>query len=170
MQRPDASEFHEFYSGYVNEVPAGTGVIDYLRAQQSSTDAFLGELSEEQRALRYAEDKWSIRQLIAHIIDGERMFAFRAMTFARGDTTELPGFDEQIYAHANRADERTLASLAAELRDLRASHVAMFEHLNDEECRRSGVANGTPVSVRALAAIIGGHQAHHLDVIRERYL
>jgi len=170
MQRPEASEYDTFYADYVSEVPVDASVTDFLHEQQGSTDSFLAALGEEQGALRYAPDKWSIRQLVGHIIDGERMFAFRALTFARADATELPGFDEQIYALTNRADERTLASLAAELHDVRAANLALFDNLNDEESRRTGVANGGAVSVRALAAIIGGHQQHHLDVIRERYL
>lgn len=165
---PAATEHAPFYATYISKVAPGD-VVESLRAQAVGTLSWLGRLAESQGAIRYAPDKWSVRQVIGHLLDAERVFTFRAMCFARADATELPGFDENAYVANARFDDRSLAGLVAEWRAVRDGSIAFFDTLNAEEFVRSGVANKKPISVRALAWIIAGHEVHHVAILRERY-
>lgn len=168
-QRPEADEFTSYYQRYVDRVPDGD-VVRTLDEQIIETLAMLASVPEERGGFRYAEGKWSIRQVIGHMCDVERIFVYRATRFARNDRTELPGFDENEFVANARFDDRTLASLADELEAVRWASVALFDSLNDEEFLRRGVANHASFSVRALAWVTAGHERHHAEILRTRYL
>ena len=166
--RPDASEYATFYTRYIRSVPDGD-LLSHLRDNGRELERVLRPLSEERAAFRYAEGKWSIRDIVGHLIDAERIFAYRALRMARGDTAPLAGFDENAYAAASNADARRLADLLEELRSVREASVLLFASFPADAWLRTGTASGQPVSVRALAYITLGHAMHHLQVLRERY-
>ncbi|HEX6644622.1 MAG TPA: DinB family protein [Gemmatimonadales bacterium] len=167
--RPAPAEFDPYYGTYVNAVPDGD-VLEVLARGGEETFALLSALPEEMGSHRYAPGKWTIRDVAQHLADSERVFCYRALRFARGDTTPLPGFDQNPYADAAKADRRPLTAIATELRALRQATLSLVQSLDDEMLARSGVASGCPVSVRALVWIIAGHERHHMRVLRERYL
>lgn len=166
---PGAGEHAPYYARYTALVPAGD-IIATLERQSEETARFLAGLTADQAAHRYAPGKWSIKEIIGHLTDAERIFAHRALRFARGDATPLPGFDETVYTPAGEFDDRTLEDVAADLRAARASTVALFRGLPAHAMTRAGTASDAHVTVRALAWITAGHELHHLNVIRERYL
>jgi hypothetical protein len=169
MTRPDRSDAAEYYWTYINKVPGGA-ILDVLRAQLRDVNSFLTEITEQQSLQRYAPGKWSLREVMSHVNDAERVFVFRALWFARGYDSPLPSFDQDVaIAHAN-ADGRTWASHVDEFRSVRAASLTLFDHLPAEAWFRRGVASGNPFSVNALAYITAGHLAHHVAIIRERYL
>jgi uncharacterized damage-inducible protein DinB len=167
--RPASTEFSPYYAGYVARVPDGD-VVASLAAQVADTIALVRSLPESKGEHRYAEGKWSIRQVLGHMADTERIMAYRALRVARGDSTPLAGFDENAFVANARFDARTLDSLADDLSIVRRATVALLTPLSDEELLRAGSANGAPVTARALAWIIAGHERHHVAVLRERYL
>ena len=169
IPRPDASEHLPYYAKYVDRVPDGD-LLQTLREQLDETRALVGGLDEAQGGHRYEPGKWSIREVLNHVIDAERIFAYRALRISRGDQTPLESFDENAYATAANADARTLADLADELQHVRLANLALLRSLSDEALARRGTASGGPVSVRALAWIIAGHERHHVALLRERYL
>ena len=168
VKRPAATEHHQYYQQYVNLVPDGDYLAN-LEAQGRENAKFLRGISEQKSTHRYAPDKWTIREVIGHLIDAERVFAYRALTFARGDVTKLPSFDENAWAKESNAADRPMKDLVAEFEAVRAATLAMFRGLTEELFARSGVASDNQVSVRALAYIIAGHERHHVKVLRERY-
>lgn len=167
--RPEQTEYLPYYEKYVTLVPAGD-IIETLRRQHEETLALLGGLDEAQGNHAYEPGKWSVKGVVGHVIDSERIFAYRALRFARGDQTPLPGYDQDEYGRAANFDARTLADLVAEFASVRAATLALFRSLADEAWSRRGTANNAEVSVRALAHIIAGHELHHVQVLRERYL
>jgi len=167
--KPEATEHHPYYGHYIALNPEDD-VLAALEAQMPETLAFLRSISEDRAGHRYAPDKWSIRQVVGHLIDAERVFAYRALRFARADATPVPGFDENTYAPVSGADTRTYADLVDEYEALRGANMYFFRALDDAAWMRTGTANGAPISVRALAWILAGHGRHHANVIRERYL
>jgi uncharacterized damage-inducible protein DinB len=167
--RPSSDEAASYYFKYIDQV-TGDDVVGALTTQLEESLGFLQGISDEKSLHRYAPDKWSIRQVINHVSDTERVFAFRALWFGRGFDSPLPSFDEKVSSAAARADEVSWASHLEELRGVRLATLSLFRHLPDESWTRSGVASGNSVSVRALAYIMGGHLAHHLAIVRERYL
>jgi hypothetical protein len=169
LSRPSQSEFAPYYGTYVDAMPDGD-VVAALEKQGEETFALFSGLSEKDGAYRYAPDKWTIRDLVQHLSDSERVFAYRALRFARGDETPLPGFDQNPWAVAARADRRPLRGMAEELRDIRRTTLALVRSFDGDMLGRSGVASGNLVSVRALVWVIAGHERHHLTVLRERYL
>lgn len=169
VPRPSTSEYAPFYAGYVAGVPDGD-LIALLEQQGEETIALLGAIAEEKSHHRYAPGKWTIREVLGHIIDAERVFSYRALTFARGDPGPLPSFDENAWAATSNAGHRTMQQLLDEYRTVRAATVALFRSFGDEEFARSGVASKNPVTVRALAYIVAGHERHHIRILRERYL
>lgn len=168
IPRPAATEYAPNYGGYVSRVPEGD-LIGLLETQRRETQSLLAGLTEAQALHRYAPGKWSVKEVIGHVADSERVFCYRAMRFARGDQTPLPGFDENLYAPAGRFDARPLSDLAAELDAVRRATLALLRSFDVEALARRGTANGKEVSVRALAYIIAGHERHHLAILRERY-
>jgi uncharacterized damage-inducible protein DinB len=167
--RPAPDEYAQYYHRYVSLVPDGD-IVETLASQVKETAAFLRALPEERGWHRYAEGKWSIREVIGHLADGERIFTYRALRFARADATPLPGFDENDYVPNSGADGRPLASLVAEYQAVRAATVALLDGLPSEAWQRSGSANGVSMSVRSLAWITAGHERHHREILRTRYL
>lgn len=167
--RPGADEHAPYYGKYVALVPEGD-LLEILADQCKESWALITGISESKGDHAYAEGKWTIREVVAHIIDTERIFAYRALRIARGDTTPLPGFDENRYAPESLAAGRTLTDLAEEFALVRRSNLALLKSLTPAVAARQGVASNTPVSVRAIAWIMAGHLVHHLGILRGRYL
>ena len=167
--RPDPSEFVPYYGKYIGLVPDGS-VVDSLETQIRETSALLRSVPDARASHRYAPGKWSVKEVVGHLADGERVFAYRALRFARNDGTPLPGFDENLYAANSGFDARPLGEVASEYEAVRQATLALFRGLGDEAWLRRGIASENPVSVRALAWIIAGHELHHRAVLRERYL
>ena len=167
--RPEESEYYSYYRRYISLVPHGD-VVHQLETQLAETRSLLAPLSAEQAAYRYAPDKWSVREVVGHISDTERVFTYRAMRFARNDATPLPGFDENAFVANASFDERSLESLVDELIAVRGATIAFFRGLSSDEWGRQGVANDKAMSVRALAWTIAGHELHHREILRTRYL
>ena len=166
--RPGPDEFHEFYAGYVSLVPAGN-VLDILDAQPAELRRLLGSVRSDGETYRYDAGKWSVREVLGHVCDTERVFGYRALCIGRGDATALPGFDEKTYASASGAHARTLNDLASDFAAARAANGFVLRHLPESAWANVGDANGSPVSVRGLAYIMAGHVLHHMSVLRERY-
>ena len=166
--RPDATEYAPFYANYVAGVPEGD-VVSALRDSGKEITAALAAIPESRGGFRYAEGKWSVREVVGHVIDAERIFTYRALRLARGDSTPLPAFEENDYVRSAGSDARSIADLVEELRAVRESTVRMFASVPDEAWTRTGTVSGRPVSVRALAYITAGHARHHLAILRDRY-
>lgn len=169
MQRPDPSEYFEYYGTYIGKVPEGD-ILEILQSQSDETDKLLRGLPEEAGDKRYAPDKWTIKQVVAHVIDTERVFAFRALAFARKDPTRLPSFEQDAYAEQARVEERSLTDLADEWRSVRRATIHLFRTFDEEVSQRRGVASESTFSVRAVAYIVAGHEIHHRSILVDRYL
>jgi hypothetical protein len=169
VERPDATEYVPYYERYISLVSDGDILITLSRQLDESL-ALLGSISEEQANHRYAPDKWSIKELVGHVIDTERIFAYRALRFARNDRTPLPGYDQDDYIRGASFDDYSLADLASEFEHVRRANLSLFKHLDEDAWKRRGTANESEVSVRALAFIIAGHELHHMAILRNRYL
>jgi hypothetical protein len=167
IPKPQPEEHHEYYARYIKLV--GDDALGALRAQSASTPRLLSGLSEAQAMHRYAAGKWSVKEVVGHIIDGERVFSYRALRIARADTTPLPGFDEEAWVPAAHFDRRPMPDLVADYQTVRAATVALFASFDEDALTRIGTANNQPISVRALAHIIAGHELHHVGLLRERY-
>jgi hypothetical protein len=167
--RPDETEYDPYYDKYVALVPAGD-VVAVLGSQIEETLALLRSIPEERGRFRYAPGKWSVKELVGHLIDSERIFAYRALRFGRDDRTALPGYEQDDYVRGGSFDAVPLDALAAEFASVRQATVFLFEHLDEEAWARRGLANDSEVSVRALAYLIAGHELHHRGVLRDKYL
>jgi hypothetical protein len=167
-QRPTASEHAPYYGRYIEQVPDGD-LLDVLRRQLPEYTR-LFDLPESKGDHAYAPGKWSVKEVLGHVIDAERVFSYRALTFGRGDSGPLPAFDENAWMAPAGFKQRTLADLRDEFRAVRESTIALFAHLPPEAVGRTGTASGHPISVRALGFIIAGHALHHGKVLKERYL
>jgi hypothetical protein len=167
--KPGEGEFLPYYERYIALVPGGD-VLATLEAQMNETQALLRGLPASISTYRYAPDKWSASELLGHLIDSERIFAARALRFARNDPTPLPGFEQDDYVRNSKFDAFPVAELAAELDTVRRATVFLFKHLEEPAWMRRGIANNAEVSVRALAWIIAGHELHHRQVLLDRYL
>lgn len=166
--RPARHEAATYYFTYIDQVP-GDDVLLLLETQRDEILSFLAGIGEDGSRHRYADGKWSIRQVLGHVNDCERLFTYRAMWFARGFDTPLPSFDQSVAAEAAGSDGVDWAALVEEFRAVRAATLALFRSLPDEAWDRRGTASGSPVTVRALAFIAAGHATHHLRILRERY-
>jgi hypothetical protein len=169
MQRPAVDEYAAYYGTYVDQV-IGNDVVSALRAQIGETAATLRGVSDSDSLKRYAEGKWSLREVVGHMVDTERVFAYRALRIARGDQTPLPGFDQDPYIVAAGFDRRDWNGLIDEFEVVRRSTVMLLDGLDAEAFARRGTASNNPVTVRALAFVIAGHELHHMKIVRERYL
>ena len=167
-ERPRPDEYAESFAGYVARVPE-SDVIAVLTAQRPAVAAVLAAIPEERAGHRYAEGKWSIREVVGHVVDTERVMGYRALCVARGETASLPAFDENLYAARAGHDGCRLADLARELDALRESHLLMLRHVPEDAWARFGTANARPVTPRALAYVIAGHLRHHFAILAERY-
>jgi hypothetical protein len=166
---PERNEAAPFYSGYIDRVPSGD-IVRYLETQLEDTLGFLAGISDEKSLHRYAPAKWTIRQVLSHVNDFERVFLFRALWFARGFDSALPGFEEKIAADAAGADASPWATHVGEFRAVRLATLAFFGHLPAEAWMRRGIASENSFTVRALAYCCAGHVAHHRATLQERYL
>lgn len=169
LGRPEPNEAAAYYDGYINHVP-GDNVVAVLEKQLEETVTFLEGISEEQSLHRYEESKWSIRQLLNHVNDTERVFLFRALWFARAFTSPLPGFDQETGVAGADADRVPWRAQVDEFRVIREATLAFFHNLVDEAWLRGGIANDSHATVRAIAYIIAGHVAHHTEILKQRYL
>jgi DinB superfamily len=166
---PQTGEYNTYYQKYIDLAPE-EDVVKALEAQGRDTAALLGSLTDAQAGYRYETGKWSVKQVAGHIIDAERIFAYRVLCIARGETQPLPGFDQDPFVANGGFDDRTISDLVEELVTVRRSNVIMMRALSEEAWRRMGTASDSPVSSRALAYGILGHERHHLGILRERYL
>jgi hypothetical protein len=167
--RPGADEYAASFAGYVARIAEGEDIVAVLASQLDQVLARLNLMSEARGDYRYAPEKWSVKEMVGHLSDTERVFAYRALRIGRGDATPLPSFDDQAYVSEVRAGDRTLADLAAEWGDVRRASIALFRNLPAPAWQRRGIAGDQPISVRALAYIIAGHVRHHVEVLEARY-
>ena len=165
----DSNEYASYYEHYINQ----SGDNELLKAIQESSillNQLFDGISEDKMNYKYAEDKWSVKEMLLHIIDTERVFAYRALRFARQDKTNLPGFEHNDYVEVSNAINRSKASLLEEYNAQRASTIQLFSNFTDKMLLSIGVASGNQMSVRALGFVIAGHETHHCNILRERYL
>lgn len=169
LTRPTSDEHAPYFAHYINLVP-GSDVLGALSEQHTAALNLWHSLTETQGAHRYAPDKWTIKELCGHINDAERIFAYRALRIARGDTTPLSGFEQDDYIATGNFNSRTLSDLAEEYNAIRTATLALFRSFDAEAWNRRGTSNGGPFSVRALAFSIAGHELHHRAILQTRYL
>jgi hypothetical protein len=169
LTRPSRTEAAEYYFTYIDQVPAGD-ILEILDAQLGELRTLVAGISEPQSLSRYATDKWSIRQVMCHVNDTERLFRFRAFWFARGMTEPLPSFDQDVAVAAADADARSWSSHVEEFESIRAATMTFFRGVPDDAWTKRGIASGNPFTVRALAYITAGHVIHHMKILRERYI
>lgn len=167
--RPNADEFYDYYGRYIAKVPDGN-LISLLREQAVETVTMLQDLTPQQANYAYAPGKWTVKEVVGHISDAERIFAYRALRIARHDETPMESFDENAYVTNANFGSRTLPDLLEELQVVRASTIHLAKNLDADALALRGTASGHGISVRALFYIIAGHERHHADLLRERYL
>ena len=169
IPRPSSTEFAPYYAGYIAQVRDGANALELLAAQLDTVPSLLGSVARDREGYRYAPDKWTIKDVMGHVGDAERIFSYRLLRVARGDATPLPGFEEKDYVKHGGFDGRSLADITADWTAARRSTIALTRGLAAGAWERRGTASGHPVSARALLYIIVGHVEHHLGVLRERY-
>lgn len=169
IARPEKSEYAPYYETYVSLVK-GDDILSVLKENKIETQNILAEISEEKAHFRYAPSKWSIKELLGHIIDTERIFAYRALRFARNDQTPIEGFDQDPYIENADFDNCRFTDLIAEFAFVRDANILMFQNFPAAAWTRTGTASENPVSVRALAYMLAGHEFHHINILKERYL
>ena len=169
MNRPIESEYAPYYQGYIDQVNENE-ILPVLRSQMDDLDVLLDRVTPEKETFAYSEGKWSIREIVGHLIDGERVFGYRAFCIGRGEKQNLPGFDQDEYMLAAPYNQIDLEDLLSELRLIRLGNMAMFRTFDEASWSRVGTANGNQITARALAFIMAGHVRHHMNVLRERYL
>jgi uncharacterized damage-inducible protein DinB len=169
MKRPEAGEYAEFYAKYISKVP-GTDVLGVLESERGQMLQLFARRSERDGNFRYALGKWTIKEVLGHITDTERIFTYRALRIARGDRTPLSGFEQDDYVRDGNFGERTLADLTEEFGAVRTASIALYRSFNEPALERRGIANQKEVTVRALAFITAGHQMHHRIILEEQYL
>ncbi|MEZ4796614.1 MAG: DinB family protein [Flavobacteriaceae bacterium] len=162
-------EYAEFYAKYIKQVGESNFLDSLKQSAQALNDLFV-TISDDKMNHKYADGKWTIKEVLLHIIDAERVFAYRALRFARADKTNLPGFEENEYTLVSNANNRSKSSLLSEYNAQRASTIQLFSNFTNEMLLNIGIASGNPMSVRALGFVIAGHETHHCNVIKERYL
>lgn len=164
------NEYAPFYANYINLAPQDVSLIKALDLSFREIFSFFSSLTEEQGQSRYAQDKWSLKEMLLHIIDTERVMSYRALRFSRKDTTDLPGFDHNDYVLNSFAHKRTMLELLDEYNSVRKASLTLFSSFDDDVLELSGTANGNKVTVRALGFIITGHELHHLNIAKTRYV
>lgn len=170
IEKPEEGEYAPYTIRYIGLLPDDGLVLQHLEHNLTATSDFILSLPEEKLTSRYAEGKWTIKEILAHVVDDERIYAYRALRFARNDKTELPGFDQDDYAVHSGANERDIKDILREFATVRKATISLFEGFSREALVRRGVADGKVMSVRAAAYHIAGHEIRHLNIIRERYL
>ncbi len=169
MRKPESNEYAPYYKRYIDLVK-NDHPIKALGNQIIAMQAFLSEIPEEKENYRYAAGKWSIKEVIGHLLDTERIFGYRALCIARNDKTAFPGYEENEYVAAANFEKRSFYNLVHEYNLVRESNLALFKSLDEDAISQIGNANGTALSVRAIIFIIAGHELHHINVIRDKYL
>lgn len=169
IQKPHPQDYPNFYASYIDLIKDDS-VIKVLENQSTAFQAFVKNLQAEKEDYRYAEGKWSVKEVIGHVLEVERIMTYRALAISRADQQSLPGMDENSYmVHSNYADQR-LADLAEEFLHLRKANIYLFKSFSQEMLDRKGIANGNPITVAALIYIVAGHLDHHVRILRDRYL
>lgn len=169
MRRPERNEYAEYYEGYVSSIPEDD-VVSVLAGQAAELEAMIAGLPENKGIFSYADGKWTIKELLGHIIDGERVFGYRLHRFSHGDATPLSSFDQDIYVNNGRSNQRTFAHLLDEFASVRRGNLSLVRTLREADWDLAGTASDAHVTVRALAFIMAGHVRHHLRIMQERYL
>ncbi len=168
MKRPETNEFAPYYNGYISLID-GDDVMSVLNSQTDEIRSMLANVPEEKGTFAYAEGKWTIKELLSHLIDGERIFAYRILRISRGDKTPLEGFEQDDYIENSNANNRSFADLLDEFDFQRRSNLLLVNNISDEGSTRMGIASDNPVSVRALTYVMAGHVRHHITILNERY-
>jgi len=169
MPKPPLNTIPTFFHRYVNLVQEDE-VSTALRNNTGAMFSFLEKIPEEKWSHRYVEGKWSIREIVQHLIDAERIFSYRALCISRGEKQSLPGFEENDYAAASEADRRSKEELLSEFRSVRDSTEKLFASFSEEQLHKTGVSNNNSISVDAIGFLTVGHGQHHLNVLQERYI
>ena len=167
--KPNSAELSEYQKTYINLVPAGN-ILQILENNLQETLKLTANLSKEKLSFRYAEGKWSIPQIIVHIIDSERIFAYRILCIARGDKTPLPGFEENNYAKNSNADSRNFTDILEEFQSVRNATITLLKSFTNETLLHRGITNKTDISVHQIIYMLTGHEMHHQTVLKEKYL
>ena len=162
-------EYNSYYQRYIDKT-TGLTLKQGLKESGDATISFLESIPDNKLDFRYDADKWTIKEIIQHLIDTERIFMYRALRIARRDDTALPGFDQDDFAHNSRANERSIIDLMNDYKAVRLSSLILYDSFNEEELILKGTASDSPISVRALAFITMGHELHHCEIIKEKYL
>jgi uncharacterized damage-inducible protein DinB len=170
IEKPKDGEFPQYAIMYIGLVPDDGLLLKHLQDNFIAIKELILSLPEEKLLYRYAKDKWTIKEILVHIIDDERIYAYRALRFARNDKTELPGFEQDDYALNSGANDRSVQNILEEYEAVRNATIALFNGLPEDSFMRSGVANKNKATVRALAYHIAGHELHHINIIKEKYL
>lgn len=168
IARPVEGEFASHFERYISQVPEND-IIPVLRAQTDELTNLVRQIPEERGGFRYGPDKWTIREVLGHLADTERVMSYRTTCLARGEQNELPGFDENEYVRTANFDAWTLADLAAQFENLRRANVSVLEHLDPDAWKRKGIVNHNPITVPAIVWVMAGHVRHHVKILRERY-
>jgi hypothetical protein len=166
--RPAPGDYAPYAEKYVSLI-AGSDILETLKTHLKQTTTLFSGRSERDGNFRYAPDKWTVKEVLGHIIDAERVFAYRALRIARGDQTPLAGFEQDDYVRGARFGDRKLADIADEYLDVRQASLSLFSSLDENAWLRRGIASNNPVTVRAIAFIIAGHELHHRNILNERY-
>ncbi|MEQ1924240.1 MAG: DinB family protein [Pyrinomonadaceae bacterium] len=169
MQRPEPNEFAPYYNTYISLID-GDGVVPILDSQSGEIRSMLSNVAEEKGTFAYADGKWTIKELLSHLIDGERIFAYRILRISRGDKTPIEGFEQDDYIDTSNANNRSFADLLDEFDYERQANLRLLQNLSDEASVRMGTASNNLISVRALVYIMAGHVKHHVNILQERYL
>ena len=169
ISKPQSGEYAPYAAVYIEKVPGGP-IIEILEYLRDSTYNFFARMTAEHANYAYAEGKWTLKQVLGHMIDTERVFSFRVLCFSRGDNNPLPGFEQENYIANSTYDTRSIQDLADEFKALRAANIYLYSSLTDEQSEMKGVASNHPVSVRALVYMTAGHELYHLDLIKSLYI
>ena len=169
MNLPKPDEYAEFYSGYMKNIPHDN-IIKLLEEGRDNLQSLIKSISEEKGNYAYDQGKWSIKEVLGHMADVERVMAYRAMCIARGEQQSLPGFEQDDYVNTADFNKRSLSSLSEELLSLRNADITLFKSFDDETMMKKGIANNYTNTVRAFMFIIAGHELHHIKILKERYL
>jgi len=169
MNKPETNEYAPYYGNYIGQV-GDDDVVSILAGQASELRAALSGLADDRGSYAYADGKWTIKEVLSHIIDGERIFAYRILRISRGDATPVEGFEQDDYIATSNANHRSFADLLDEFDLQRRSNLLMLKNINDEASQLMGTASGNPVSARAVIYIMAGHVKHHLRILNDRYL
>lgn len=169
IPKPEPGEYDPYAIMYVKLLPDDGDILRHLRENGEMVKRYFSALTPDQWLHRYAPEKWSVKEVLLHIIDDERIYAYRALRIARNDKTELPGFDQDPYVVASEANNRTPESLLNEYETVRRATLSLFDNLPDDAWLRSGTANNHSVTVRSLVYHLAGHELHHLNILKEKY-